>query len=88
MITALVLASLTGLLLLSLPRGPRRAPEPGPPADAPRPCAYPESMTAELEPWEEEYLAFLADDLWPDDEYLDLEHRIDHEGDGEGGTGR
>ncbi|MBG6090763.1 hypothetical protein [Actinomadura viridis] len=45
-------------------------------------------MTAELEPWEEEYLAFLADDLWPDDEYLDLEHRIDHEGDGEGGTGR
>jgi hypothetical protein len=34
---------------------------------------HPESMTASLSPGEEEYLAWLADHHWPDDEYLDLE---------------
>ena len=34
---------------------------------------YPESMTAVLVPGAEEYLAWLADHHWPDDEYLDLE---------------
>lgn len=34
---------------------------------------YPESMTTVLAPEDEEYLAWLADYHWPDDEYLDLE---------------
>jgi hypothetical protein len=34
---------------------------------------HPESMTAHLAPGAEEYLAWLADHHWPDDEYLDLE---------------
>jgi hypothetical protein len=34
---------------------------------------YPESMTTVLDPESEEYLAWLADHHWPDDEYLDLE---------------
>jgi hypothetical protein len=60
-------------------------PEPLEPAEPSGP--YPESMTNELEPWEEEYLACLADELWPEDEYLDLEHSIDYEGDGDHGGG-
>ncbi|WP_131742544.1 hypothetical protein [Actinomadura roseirufa] len=44
-----------------------------------RPCAHPESMTAELDPGDEEYLACLANDLWPDDEYLEMEHTTDGE---------
>ncbi|MEW2355988.1 hypothetical protein [Spirillospora sp. NPDC029432] len=105
MITALVLTSLAGLLVLSLPRRIRRlrrsrepgtarpglAPRPAPPdrraAEPKPPGPYPESMTAELEPWEEEYLACLADHLWPEDEYLDQEHRLDHDGDGDCGGG-
>jgi rubredoxin len=35
---------------------------------------YPESMTAHLAADAEEYLAWLADHHWPDDEYLDLEN--------------
>ena len=61
-------------------------PRPARPDDALGP--YPESLTAELEPWEEEYLAALADALWPDDEYLDMEHTIDFDGDGDPGSGR
>src|SRR3954454_24983315 len=34
---------------------------------------HPESMTANLAGDAEEYLAWLADHHWPDDEYLDLE---------------
>jgi hypothetical protein len=34
---------------------------------------HPESMTANLAAEAEEYLAWLADHHWPDDEYLDLE---------------
>jgi hypothetical protein len=34
---------------------------------------HPESMTANLAADAEEYLAWLADRAWPDDEYLDLE---------------
>jgi hypothetical protein len=34
---------------------------------------HPESMTANLPADYEEYLAWLADHHWPDDEYLDLE---------------
>ncbi len=34
---------------------------------------HPESMTASLAADAEEYLAWLADRAWPDDEYLDLE---------------
>lgn len=35
---------------------------------------HPESMTANLAADAEEYLAWLADHHWPDDEYLELEH--------------
>ncbi|MEV4258328.1 hypothetical protein AB0J52_34675 [Spirillospora sp. NPDC049652] len=79
MIAALVLATLAGLFAtLCLPRllraMPPRAPEPPPP--------YPESMTAELDPGDEEYLAWLADDLWPDDEYLEQNPNPKDESDG------
>ena len=40
-----------------------------PPAEG----GHPESMTASLAADAEEYLAWLADRAWPDDEYLDLE---------------
>jgi hypothetical protein len=40
---------------------------------------HPESMTAELDPADEEYLAFLANELWPEDEYLEPEHTTDGE---------
>ncbi|MEV0665706.1 hypothetical protein AB0I58_30290 [Spirillospora sp. NPDC050365] len=95
MVTVLVLASLVALFGLFLPNllhpmPPRPAPEPRHPAPEP-PCAvpppalaaeppgHPESMTAELDPGDEEYLAFVADELWPDDEYLELEHTTDGE---------
>src|SRR5262245_50994286 len=40
---------------------------------------HPESMTAHLAGDAEEYLAWLADHHWPEDEYLELEHgwRVD-----------
>lgn len=44
-------------------------------AARPGPRAYPESMTAVLAPDDEEYLAWLADHLWPNDDYVDLEER-------------
>jgi hypothetical protein len=34
---------------------------------------YPESLTAILPPEDEEYLAWLADLCWPEDEYFELE---------------
>ncbi|MFC5181339.1 hypothetical protein [Actinomadura harenae] len=40
---------------------------------------HPESLTAELEPAAEEYLAWLADHHWPADDYLDLEQQWRHE---------
>jgi hypothetical protein len=105
-IAALVLASLAGLLVLtlplSLPRRPRRSQKPRPPrpatdrrspapaAPTPRPAdpgPYPESLTAELDPLDEEYLAFLANELWPEDEYLDMEPRLDHDNEADGGGG-
>lgn len=76
MIAVLVLVSLVSLLALCLPRllhpmPPAPAPDPPPPE---APAVHPESMTAELDPADEEYLASLADELWPDDEYLEPEH--------------
>lgn len=94
MVTVLVLASLVALFGLFLPNllhpmpprsdrePPRIAPEPRHPVpEAARddPPGHPESMTAELDPGDEEYLAFVADELWPDDEYLELEHTTDGE---------
>jgi hypothetical protein len=38
---------------------------------------YPESLTAVLEPASEEYLAWLADHHWPDDEYFEIEREFD-----------
>jgi hypothetical protein len=94
-VTVLVLASLIALFGLFLPNllhpmPPRCASEPqwsapGTPLSAavPPPASelpgHPESMTAELDPGDEEYLAFVADELWPDDEYLELEHTTDGE---------
>ncbi|MEU8120301.1 hypothetical protein AB0C21_16470 [Spirillospora sp. NPDC049024] len=95
MVTVLVLASLVALFGLFLPNllhpmpprcaaEPQRfAPETPSPVAVPPPAAeppgHPESMTAELDPDDEEYLAFVADELWPDDEYLELEHTTDGE---------
>lgn len=93
MITMLALVSLVALVGLCLPNllrpmvpSPDRAPPPAgaaagegtgfPASDA---TGHPESMTAELDPGDEEYLAFLADALWPDDEYAELEHTTDGE---------
>ena len=82
MITVLVLVSLVALFGLCLPNllrpmPARAAPDPprGPSADA----VHPESMTAELDQGDEEYLAGLADELWPEDEYLELEPTTDGE---------
>ncbi|MFV2174537.1 hypothetical protein ACFHW2_16815 [Actinomadura sp. LOL_016] len=60
-------AVLLGLLtLLAVTRRRFRRP------DVPT-SGHPESLTAVLEPGEEEYLAWLADHHWPGDEYLELE---------------
>ena len=86
MITVLVLVSLLALFGLCLPgllRPMPARPAPGPPAAG---AAHPESMTAELDPGDEEYLAGLADELWPEDEYLELEHTTDGEEES-GGSG-
>lgn len=53
--------------------------EPFPGESFPGEAVHPESMTAELDPGDEEYLAYLADALWPDDEYAELEHTTDGE---------
>ncbi|MQY09464.1 hypothetical protein [Actinomadura macrotermitis] len=78
--TATVLAAvvLLGLLtLLAARRRPRTGAVPGPAAATP----HPESLTAVLAAGEEEYLACLADELWPADEYLDLEQQWLYEDD-------
>lgn len=86
-------AALFGLCLLRPAAPPAQdgppAIEPASAADpAPDPAAdlatdpggvHPESMTAELDPGDEEYLAFLANELWPEDEYLEPEHTTDGE---------
>jgi hypothetical protein len=97
------LVALFGLFLPNLlhsmpprpdPEPPRLAPEPrhpaagAPPPPAADPPGHPESMTAELDPGDEEYLAFVADELWPDDEYLELEHTTDGEEESGGSTMR
>ncbi|MBO2457810.1 hypothetical protein [Actinomadura violacea] len=94
MITVLVLvsvAALFGLCLLrpAVPAAPDEepaAPDPAPSEPATEPAAtaepggvHPESMTAELDQGDEEYLAFLANELWPEDEYLEPEHTTDGE---------
>lgn len=80
MIPVLVLMSLGTLFGLCLARLLRPMPLPDPPpAGTPSGHAHPESMTAELGPGEEEYLAGLASELWPEDEYLELERTIDGE---------
>lgn len=88
MLTVLVLVSLVALLGLCMPRllrpMPPAAPEPA--DDHASQNVHPESMTAELDPADEEYLAFLADRLWPEDEYLELEHTTDGEEES-GGSG-
>ncbi|WP_207945296.1 hypothetical protein [Actinomadura rubrisoli] len=73
--TGLAAAALLGLLTLLAAgrRGARRHRSPD---------VHPESLTAVLDPGDEEYLAWLADHHWPADEYLDLEHEwrgeLDH----------
>jgi hypothetical protein len=84
-ITVLVLVSLLALFGFCLPRllrpMPARAAHDPPPAGP-----HPESMVAELDPADEEYLAGLADELWPEDEYLELEPSTDGEEES-GGSG-
>jgi hypothetical protein len=77
-VLVLVLVSLAGLLCA----GRLIRPRPRTRAGGAGPRGHPESMTAVLAPGEEEYLAWLADQLWPEDEYLALEL-----GDGEEETG-
>ncbi|MVZ99550.1 hypothetical protein F8568_003990 [Actinomadura sp. LD22] len=89
MITVLVLVSVAALFGLCLlrPAAPPAPDEPSradpataePAADAGPGRVHPESMTAELDPGDEEYLAFLANELWPEDEYLEPEHTTDGE---------
>ena len=88
MITVLALVSLValfGLCLPSLLRPMAPRPDRAPPEET-APPAHPESMTAELDPGDEEYLAFLADALWPEDEYAEREHTTDGEEES-GGSG-
>jgi hypothetical protein len=85
-ITVLVLACLLALFGLCLPRLLRPMPSRAAPGAPPAGAAHPESMVAELDPAEEEYLAGLADELWPDDEYLELERTSDGEEES-GGSG-
>ncbi|MFI0406820.1 hypothetical protein [Actinomadura sp. 3N508] len=84
MLTVLVLVALAALFGLCLPNLLRPMPhvharDPDPPSDDASAAVHPESMTAELDPVDEEYLACLADTLWPDDEYLELEPSTDGE---------
>ncbi|GLW66166.1 hypothetical protein Arub01_44100 [Actinomadura rubrobrunea] len=80
--TGMAAAALLGLLTLlaaawlATGRAPRPSAAPAGaagPADAPRAADHPESLSTALANDCEEYLAWLADHLWPDDEYLDLE---------------
>ncbi|WP_037559659.1 hypothetical protein [Spirillospora albida] len=95
MITVLVLAALAALFGLCVPNllRPMAPARPGPRTRRRRtgrarsepPVPHPESMTAELDPGDEEYLASLADELWPDDEYLEPE--VGADGEEENGNG-
>ncbi|GAA4238007.1 hypothetical protein GCM10022254_52170 [Actinomadura meridiana] len=94
MTTVLVLVSLVALfglclpnLLHPMPHVPFQDTAPDPPPRTPSPADHPESMTAELDPADEEYLACLADALWPDDEYLETEPTTDGEEETGGSTG-
>ncbi|GAA4152156.1 hypothetical protein [Actinomadura keratinilytica] len=84
MFVVLVLVSLACLLLVGRWVRPAlsgdRLGAPGRPGGPDGPGGHPESMTAVLDPADEEYLAWLADHLWPEDEYLDAELEM---GDGE-----
>ncbi|HEY8480988.1 MAG TPA: hypothetical protein VIL71_14275 [Spirillospora sp.] len=72
-------AASSGALRTEIPAA-EDVPDGSVPADPPPSGAvYPESMTAELDPADEEYLAFLANQLWPNDEYAELEHTTDGE---------
>lgn len=82
--TGLAAAALLGLLTLlaaawlATGRSPRLSADPAGPSGAPDAdgsADHPESLTAVLNQDSEEYLAWLADHLWPGDEYLDLEQR-------------
>ncbi|MFB4314390.1 hypothetical protein [Actinomadura sp. 21ATH] len=76
MATATGLAATALLCLLVLLATARRRAEAARPPAAPAAdgaAEHPESLTAVLDPGSEEYLAWLADHLWPADEYLDLE---------------
>jgi hypothetical protein len=69
MIASIVILPLALLTLVPVMAARRRDDDvPGGPA-----WCHPESMTAHLAPGAEEYLAWLADHHWPEDEYLDLE---------------
>ncbi|MFI0445893.1 hypothetical protein [Actinomadura sp. 6N118] len=87
MISALVLGMFAGLFVMSMrrllrPALPVRSTDAGGGEPGDDDGGYPESMTAELDPGDEEYLAWLADSLWPEDEYLDPDHADDEEGPG------
>ncbi|WP_034487327.1 hypothetical protein [Actinomadura oligospora] len=81
----MVLAVIVIVGLLTLLAALRRAaPRPHPAVTAGQATetaagGHPESLTAELEPAAEEYLAWLADHHWPADDYLDLEQQWRHE---------
>lgn len=68
MITTAIIISLTALLLILLTTVRRTGSERN---------EYPESLTAVLEPESEEYLAWLADHLWPDDDYFEIEREFE-----------
>src|SRR5262245_39212016 len=68
MIAAIVIVPLAIMSLVQILVSRRRDVTPRRP-----PRGHPESMTANLASDAEEYLAWLADHHWPDDEYLELE---------------
>ncbi|MFC4909908.1 hypothetical protein [Actinomadura gamaensis] len=76
-LAVIVFAGLLALLAALRRAAPR--PQPAATARETAPGGHPESLTAELEPGEEEYLAWLADHHWPADDYLDLEQQWRHE---------
>ncbi|MCP2339528.1 hypothetical protein [Actinomadura rupiterrae] len=76
-LAVIVIAGLLALLASLRRAAPRPRPSAAPEESAPE--GHPESLTAELEPGAEEYLAWLADHHWPADDYLDLEQQWRHE---------
>lgn len=77
MIVSMVILPLAFLTLVPVMAIRRRAGATGASGGAAR--RHPESMTANLAADAEEYLAWLADHHWPEDEYLDLERGWRHE---------